>query len=328
MIEKLKENWFVVLVAVILIAAVGYYTYDTNKGKLPGKKVDGKDVVASIGDTDFFADDLYLELYGDESSSSSAGTQVLFSYFERAVVDAAVSVDDEMKTNIATAVTSVKQNYEGQESTLLSQLQAAGYSSLDDLELYFTHSFKMQKLIGDAYAKDLDNLFTPIYEEKNSRVVSHILVTISDFNNITEEEQAKMDAIDQALADGEDFAEVAKEYSDDGSASDGGNLGYVDSDSSLVTEFKEAALAAEKGVVTDWVQTEYGYHKILVTETDKEALMENEDIRNDIYAAIEKANPDLNAQIIWETGQGLGVEFANENVENAIKSYLGIEDEE
>ncbi|WP_273402098.1 foldase protein PrsA [Traorella massiliensis] len=328
MIEKLKENWFVVLVAVILIAAVGYYTYDTNKGKLPGKKVDGKDVVASIGDTDFFADDLYLELYGDESSSSSAGTQVLFSYFERAVVDAAVSVDDEMKTNIATAVTSVKQNYEGQESTLLSQLQAAGYSSLDDLELYFTHSFKMQKLIGDAYAKDLDNLFTPIYEEKNSRVVSHILVTISDFNNITEEEQAKMDAIDQALADGEDFAEVAKEYSDDGSASDGGNLGYVDSDSSLVTEFKEAALAAEKGVVTDWVQTEYGYHKILVTETDKEALMENEDIRNDIYAAIEKANPDLNAQIIWETGQELGVEFANENVENAIKSYLGIEDEE
>ena len=328
MIEKLKENWFVVLVAVILIAAVGYYTYDTNKGKLPGKKVDGKDVVASIGDTDFFADDLYLELYGDESSSSSAGTQVLFSYFERAVVDAAVSVDDEMKTNIATAVTSVKQNYEGQESTLLSQLQAAGYSSLDDLELYFTHSFKMQKLIGDAYAKDLDNLFTPIYEEKNSRVVSHILVTISDFNNITEEEQAKMDAIDQALADGEDFAEVAKEYSDDGSASDGGNLGYVDSDSSLVTEFKEAALAAEKGVVTDWVQTEYGYHKILVTETDKEALMENEDIRNDIYAAIEKANPDLNAQIIWEKGQELGVEFANENVENAIKSYLGIEDEE
>lgn len=328
MIEKLKENWFVVLVAVILIAAVGYYTYDTNKGKLPGKKVDGKDVVASIGDTDFFADDLYLELYGDESSSSSAGTQVLFSYFERAVVDAAVSVDDEMKTNIATAVTSVKQNYEGQESTLLSQLQAAGYSSLDDLELYFTHSFKMQKLIGDAYAKDLDNLFTPIYEEKNSRVVSHILVMISDFNNITEEEQAKMDAIDQALADGEDFAEVAKEYSDDGSASDGGNLGYVDSDSSLVTEFKEAALAAEKGVVTDWVQTEYGYHKILVTETDKEALMENEDIRNDIYAAIEKANPDLNAQIIWETGQELGVEFANENVENAIKSYLGIEDEE
>ena len=328
MIEKLKENWFVVLVAVILIAAVGYYTYDTNKGKLPGKKVDGKDVVASIGDTDFFADDLYLELYGDESSSSSAGTQVLFSYFERAVVDAAVSVDDEMKRNIATAVTSVKQNYEGQESTLLSQLQAAGYSSLDDLELYFTHSFKMQKLIGDAYAKDLDNLFTPIYEEKNSRVVSHILVTISDFNNITEEEQAKMDAIDQALADGEDFAEVAKEYSDDGSASDGGNLGYVDSDSSLVTEFKEAALAAEKGVVTDWVQTEYGYHKILVTETDKEALMENEDIRNDIYAAIEKANPDLNAQIIWETGQELGVEFANENVENAIKSYLGIENEE
>ena len=328
MIEKLKENWFVVLVAAILIAAVGYYTYDTNKGKLPGKKVDGKDVVASIGDTNYFADDLYLELYGDESSASSAGTQVLFSYFERAVVDAAISVDDEMKTQIATAVTSVKQSYAGQEATLLTQLQAAGYSSLDDLEAYFTHYYKMQKLIGDAYAEDLENLFTPIYEEKKPRVVSHILVKISDFDNITEEEQAKLDAVDKALADGEDFAEVAKDYSDDGSASDGGNLGYMDADTNFVSEFKEAALAAEKGVVTDWIRTEYGYHKILVTETDKEALMNDESIRDDIYAAIESANPDLNAQIIWEAGQKLGVEFANENVENAIKSYLGIEDEE
>lgn len=328
MIEKIKENWFVVLVAAVLICAVGYYTIDTNKGKLPGKKADGKDVIATIGDVDYFADDLYEELYGDEASYTSTGTAVLFKFFERAVVDQAVELTSEMKSEIATNVTNVKNYYKGKESELLKQLQAAGYASVDDLEAYFTHIEKLQKLLGDAYDADIDNLFTPIYEEKKSRTVSHILVKISDFDAITEAEQEKLDAIDQALSEGKDFAEVAKEYSDDGSASAGGALGYVDTDTSFVTEFKDAALAAEKGVVTDWVKTTYGYHKILVTETEKEGLLADESIRESIYTAIEAANPNLTAQIIWDTGKTLNVEFANEEIEAAIKAYLGIEDAE
>ena len=31
MLDKLKQNWFVVLVAVILVGACGYYAYDQNK---------------------------------------------------------------------------------------------------------------------------------------------------------------------------------------------------------------------------------------------------------------------------------------------------------
>lgn len=328
MIEKIKENWFVVLVATLLVVAIGYYTYDTNSGKLPGKNVDGKDVVATIGDVDYFADDLYTELYGDEASASSAGTQVLFSYFERAVIDAAVDLTDDMKLQIATAVTSVKQQYEGQEATLLKQLQSMGYSSIDDLETYFTHYFKLTSLMAKEYDADLENLFTPIYEKKQSRTVSHILVTIADFNKITDEEQKKMDDVDAALKEGKDFAEVAKEFSDDGSASDGGYLGYMDADTSFVSEFLKAALKAEKGVVTDWVKTQYGYHKILVNETELDALLKDEEIRDDIYTAIENANPKLNAQIIWKTSQDLKVEFANEKIEAAIKEYLGIEKEE
>lgn len=327
MVEKLKENWFVVLVAVLLVGAVGYYTYDTNSGKLPGKNVDGKDVVASISDTNYFADDLYVELYGDEDSASSAGTQVLFSYFERVIVDSAVELDDEMKLQIATAVTSVKQQYADQEATLLQQLQAAGYSSIDDLEAYFTHYYKLTKLVGNAYDERLEELFAPIYEEKQSRTVSHILVTIKDFKNITDEEQKKMDDVDAALESGKAFADVAKEYSDDGSASEGGFLGYMDKDTSFVKEFLEASLKAEKGKATDWVKTQYGYHKILVNETELDALLKDEEIRSSIHSAIENNNPKLNAQIIWETSQDLNVEFANENIEKAIKDYLGINEE-
>ena len=44
----LKKNWFVVLVATLFIGVVGYYIYDTNKGKLKGKKANGEDVVYEI----------------------------------------------------------------------------------------------------------------------------------------------------------------------------------------------------------------------------------------------------------------------------------------
>ena len=327
MIEKIKENWFVVLVACILVAAIGYYTIDTNKGKLPGKKTDGKDVVMSIGDVDYYADDLYTELYGDAASSTSVGTQVLFSQFEKYVVDNAIKADSDMKVQIASAVTGTKQQYSGYESQLTAQLQAAGYSGIDDLEAYFTHYFKLKKIIEDAYEKDIENLFSSVYEKASPRTVSHILVKISDFDKITEKEQKKLDDIDQALKDGKEFSEIAKEYSDDGSASDGGYLGYMDKNTSYVTEFKEAALKTEKGQMTDWVKTQYGYHRILVNETDKDALLADKENRDGIYQAIESAHPELNAQIIWDTAQNMGVTFASEEIENAIKGYLGIGEE-
>ena len=331
MIEKIKENWFVALVAVALIGSVAYYAIDTNTGKLPGKQVDGKDVVTTIGDTDYFADDLYKELYGDQASSTSAGTAVLFDLFEKAVVDQSVKLTDSMKLQIANAVTATKQNYSGQEAQLLAALQAAGYASLNDLEAYYTHYFKLLTLIEKEYLADFENLFTPIYKEHAPRTVSHILVKVSDTKTwvLTDKEQERMNNVDKALSEGTDFAEVAKKYSEDGSASAGGYLGYMDklNTVSYVQEFIDAGCKAEKGVVTEWFKSQYGYHKILVNETDMKALMDNKDIQSSIFSSIEAYYPDLNAQIIWKTSKDLNVQFANEDIEKAIKEYLGIKEE-
>ena len=111
------------------------------------------------------------------------------------------------------------------ETYLLQGLQASGYTSIDDLEAYFTHYLKLQTLKHENYDANLDSLFSKIHEEKKSRTVSHILVKMTDPDNPTEEEQKKMDDIDAALASGTDFAEVAKQYSDDSTASAGGALG-------------------------------------------------------------------------------------------------------
>ncbi len=83
-------------------------------------------------------------------------------------------------------------------------------------------------------------------------------------------EQALARAIEvkQRLDAGEDFATLAKEYSEDpGSAAAGGALGWFGREM-MVAPFAEAAFALEPGQVSGPVQTDFGYHIIKVTAKD------------------------------------------------------------
>ena len=62
MLKFIKENWFVALVAAFFLIISVYFAYDQNKGKLPGKTVGGKQVVFSVDDKNFTADDYYDDL--------------------------------------------------------------------------------------------------------------------------------------------------------------------------------------------------------------------------------------------------------------------------
>lgn len=88
---------------------------------------------------------------------------------------------------------------------------------------------------------------------------SHILVKDE---KTAKEVKAKLDK-------GEDFAKLAKEYSQDpGSASNGGDLGWF-GPGKMVKEFEEAAYKLKVGEVSDPVKTDYGYHIIKVTDKEK-----------------------------------------------------------
>lgn len=74
----------------------------------------------------------------------------------------------------------------------------------------------------------------------------------------------------QMIADGKDFAELAKTYSEDpGSKENGGDLGFF-SKGMMAPEFETAAFALEPGKVSDPVRTQFGYHLIKVDETREE----------------------------------------------------------
>jgi protein-export membrane protein SecD len=88
----------------------------------------------------------------------------------------------------------------------------------------------------------------------------------------TEAEERALTVLQKAQA-GDDFSELAKEYSEDpGSAEKGGDLNWFQ-EGAMVEEFEEAVFALEVGEITDQlVETSYGYHIIKKTDEREEEI--------------------------------------------------------
>lgn len=107
-----------------------------------------------------------------------------------------------------------------------------------------------------------------------SSLVRHILVSPSAIRS--EDETAQLiQEIRLRIDQGEEFALLAEEYSDDPStALAGGDLGWTNGEN-LVPEFQAAMAQSEIGVVTEPFQTEYGWHILEVQDRRIEDLSED-----------------------------------------------------
>ena len=93
--------------------------------------------------------------------------------------------------------------------------------------------------------------------------VRHILIKPSEIRSEAETKILAQRLYDRIQA-GEDFAELAKSYSEDpGSALNGGDLNWIDPNA-LVPEFREVMAHAQQGVVSKPFQTQYGWHVLEV----------------------------------------------------------------
>ncbi|MCU0826811.1 MAG: peptidylprolyl isomerase [Tabrizicola sp.] len=108
---------------------------------------------------------------------------------------------------------------------------------------------------------------------------AHILVA-------TQEEADKLKA---EIVGGADFAELAKQHSTDtGSGADGGNLGWFGL-GMMVKPFEDAVVAAKVGEVAGPIQTDFGWHLVLVKETRKAENPTLDQMREELAAEIENA---------------------------------------
>ncbi len=110
------------------------------------------------------------------------------------------------------------------------------------------------------------------------RCMRHIL-----FNK---DQKEKAEEVKQQLENGANFAELAKENSQDpGSAEQGGDLGCLGK-GETVPEFEKAAFGAETGEIVGPVETEFGYHLIEVT-----------DVRPEETRPLEEVEPQITEQL-------------------------------
>ncbi len=148
----------------------------------------------------------------------------------------------------------IKAHYEQHAKEFMSPDQVV----IDYIELKKAAFFDQVKVNEDElqalYQKEIANL-------AEQRHAAHILVEVNDKQDEAQA-KARIEDVQQRLANGEDFAKLAKEFSQDpGSANNGGDLGYAGK-GVYDPAFEDALYALNKDQVSAPVRTEFGFHLI------------------------------------------------------------------
>lgn len=117
--------------------------------------------------------------------------------------------------------------------------------------------------------------------------VAHILFkTVGKTDAEIAEIQKTAEMVDQKAKHGGDFAAFAKQYSDDTTKDQGGDLGWIVR-GQTVPEFEQAAFSLPVGSISDLVRTQYGFHIIHVIERQMARTQTFDEVKADIAAALQ-----------------------------------------
>lgn len=135
---------------------------------------------------------------------------------------------------------------------------------------------------------------TDLYTQKEQRTVRHILFKV-DENSSAEVHRRQRQKAEEILAmarGGSNFAELAREYSEGPSRSQGGALGTV-TKGQMIKAFEEAAFNLEEGAISDVVKTSFGYHIIQVEDVSPASTKPLDEVRGSVRTALqtEEAKP-------------------------------------
>ncbi len=135
-----------------------------------------------------------------------------------------------------------------------------------------------EREIRRYYQKYEDNFATP--SEIRAR---HILFKLSPdaSEELFQEKSEQLGKLLDQIRGGSSFEELAIKYSEDGTASEGGNLGWFKL-GEMVPEFENAAFAIETGQVSEIVRSPFGLHLIKVEERKQEVTKSLDEVRDEI----------------------------------------------
>lgn len=283
----LKRKMGALLIATLVVAAITGCTANDAKGNIE---------VAS------FAQGTLSEVELNERLIKTVGMQSMMDLVDKGILDGVEPITEEMTSAIELNIENIKGYY---KDDFEKSLKVNGYDSEEELmkalllEAQRTE-FALKHIASTVLTEEEVITYYDNYEPEIQ--ASHILV---------EEEELAKDLITR-LSEGEEFGELAKEFSTDtGSGSLGGDLGSFGK-GMMVPEFETAAFALEIDEVTQVpVKSQFGYH--IIKKTGGVEKTSFEEMKTDIEKSLasEKMQADqsltLKALVQLRTDNGLEI---------------------
>ena len=258
-----------------------------------GQKVklkDGKEIVASIKGKEITAEELFDEL------KSQYGTTTVVNAIDEYIANKEVKTTDTMKENAKKQIEEMKQYYESMEQSWSDVLAQYGYKDESSLVDDYVLNAKKEEVVKNYLKKEVTDEEINTYYDKSiygTYTAKHILITpnteddMSDEEKEAVEEEAKKTAeeVISKLQNGEKWADLVSEYSEDEASKEDEGLIADFTKGDVVDEFFDAVLDLNDNEYTkEPVKSTYGYHIILrVKATEKPEL---KDVKDKVITSI------------------------------------------
>ncbi len=218
--------------------------------------------------------------FAESTFITSKDMDALLKAFQQKRTFQYVSIDPEkFRDSVAIPDSEIEEEYtKNSESYQVPEQMRVQYVRLavDDLKKEVSVD---ESQVRALYENNPQRFITP-----QRRKASHILIqaTEEDGEDRIAEAREKIETLRQQIAEGADFAEFAKEHSEDpGSAAQGGDLGFVEK-GAMVEPFEAALYKLSEGEVSDPVRTQFGFHLIKLTEWIPEAQKPFAELRDEL----------------------------------------------
>ncbi len=173
--------------------------------------------------------------------------------------------------------------------------------------------------IAQLYEETIAEFGSP--EERRAR---HILIAVPGDADETAvaEAQAKVEAVQKSLRDGQSFAAVAKKFSDDpGSKGQGGDLGYFGK-GTMVAAFEAEVFAQKIGDISAPVRTEFGFHIIALTDIRPASVKGLDEVRSQL---VEQERHRRSIELVYDELESLAnLAFENPNSLQVVSEKSGL----
>lgn len=326
--EKKGLNKAILIAIVVLVIGLGIGFYmGKEKGRtLPATSRHYSDnkVIATVGDVKITEKELKNRMEPVfYMNGKTKMTDEEIDYYEQNMIDYITTTEMLYQAGVKNKVKVDKEELDAQYTSLMATISQSfgmdeeAYLKKFDLTKDGVEKSLEKEAIAAKYIdeeskvsdKEVEEYYNKNKKDFDEIKASHILIKNVDENGeklddakIKENKRVAEDVLKKAL-EGEDFAELAKKYSEDGSAQTGGDLGFFGK-GKMVPEFEKAAFSLNKGeIYPEVVETQFGYHIIKKTDEQEKTFDEVKDslkqqlVLEKQNALIEKLTKEYNVEI-------------------------------